>query len=281
MTVRKITSLTMLIAFLMLILTSIILYIVPQGRVAFWADWHLWGLTKTQWGNLHINLGLLVLVSGLVHIYYNWRALVAYMKDRARQIKVFTPSFTVALMLTLGVVVGTYYEIAPMGSVISLGEAIKARGAIKYGEPPYGHAELSSLKVFAGKQGLDLERSMVLLEKAGLAVGDGNDTIAEIAGHNGLTPQQVYGVIKPALKDDHPAIMGLPQSPPPGFGNMTLGAVCSEYNLSLPEVIRGLSQNNIKAGAGMTIKQMAQASGVSPMAVFERLHALEPSGNPR
>jgi hypothetical protein len=271
----------MLIAFLMLILTSIILYIVPQGRVAFWADWHLWGLTKTQWGNLHINLGLLVLVSGLVHIYYNWRALVAYMKDRARQIKVFTPSFTVALMLTLGVVVGTYYDVAPMGSVIALGEAIKARGAMKYGEPPYGHAELSSLKVFAGKQGLDLERSMVLLEKAGLAVGDGNDTIAEIAGHNGLTPQQVYGVIKPALKDDRPAITGLPQSPPPGFGNMTLGAVCSEYNLSLPEVIRGLIENNIKAGDRMTIKQMAQASGVSPMAVFERLHALEPSGNPR
>jgi DNA-binding GntR family transcriptional regulator len=62
---------------------------------------------------------------------------------------------------------------------------------------------------------------------------------------------------------------------------MTLGAVCSEYNLSLPEVIRGLSENNIKAGDRMTIKQMAQASGVSPMAVFERLHALEPSGNPR
>lgn len=275
MMVRKITSLTLLIAFLLLILTSIILYIVPQGRVAFWADWHLWGLTKTQWGNLHINLGVLVLVSGLVHLYYNWRALVAYMKNRARQIKVFTPSFTVALMLTLGVVVGTYYEIAPMGSIIALGEAIKDRAAIRYGEPPYGHAELSPLKVFAKKQGLDLERSLALLKDAGLVVEDDSDTIAKIAGNNGLTPQQVYGVIKPAIKDEVSARKGLPELPPPGFGNMTLGAVCSEYNLSLPEVIRGLSENDIKAGAGMTIKQIAQANGIPPMAVFDRLHTLD------
>jgi hypothetical protein len=275
MMVRKITSLTLLIAFSLLILTSIILYIVPQGRIAFWVDWHLWGLTKTQWGNLHINLGVLVLVSGLVHVYYNWRALVAYMKNRAKQIKVFTPSFTVALMLTLGVVVGTYYEIAPMGSIISLGEAIKERAAIKYGEPPYGHAELSPLTVFARKQGLDLELSMTLLKGAGLVVGGDNDTIAEIADHNGLIPQQVYAVIKPALKDEISGKDGLPESPPPGFGNMTLGAVCSEYNLSLPEVIRGLNANDIKAEAGMTIKQMAHANGISPMAVFERLRGLD------
>jgi hypothetical protein len=26
--------------------------------VAYWADWRLWGLTKTDCGNIHINLGL-------------------------------------------------------------------------------------------------------------------------------------------------------------------------------------------------------------------------------
>lgn len=47
---RKITSLTGLLSFLITLLTSVILYVVPEGRVAYWADWHLLGLTKTQWG---------------------------------------------------------------------------------------------------------------------------------------------------------------------------------------------------------------------------------------
>jgi len=143
--IRKITSMTMFISFILLVLTSIILYIVPHGRVAYWADWHLWGLTKTQWGNLHINLGFLFLFAGFLHMYYNWAVITAYMKNRAREMKVFTPSFNMALFLSLVVGVGTYFEVPPMSSVITLSESIKNAASEKYGEPPYGHAELSSL----------------------------------------------------------------------------------------------------------------------------------------
>ena len=66
MKIRRITSLTASVAFLLMLLTSIILYIVPQGRVAYWADWRLWGLTKTDWGNIHINMGLLFLIALLL-----------------------------------------------------------------------------------------------------------------------------------------------------------------------------------------------------------------------
>ncbi|MFP7753178.1 DUF4405 domain-containing protein [Thermodesulfobacteriota bacterium B35] len=48
MNIRRITSMTMLVSFVLLSVTSIVLYIVPHGRVAYWADWHLWGLSKTQ-----------------------------------------------------------------------------------------------------------------------------------------------------------------------------------------------------------------------------------------
>jgi len=46
MKIRKITSLTALVSFVLEVITSVILYIVPQGRVAYWADWHLWGLNN-------------------------------------------------------------------------------------------------------------------------------------------------------------------------------------------------------------------------------------------
>ena len=63
MNIRRLTSLTAALAFLMMVLTSVILYIVPHGRVAYWSDWRLWGLSKTDWGNIHTNLGLLFLLA--------------------------------------------------------------------------------------------------------------------------------------------------------------------------------------------------------------------------
>ena len=44
MKIKKIASLTAALSFIMMVLTSFILYIVPQGRIAYWADWHLEGL---------------------------------------------------------------------------------------------------------------------------------------------------------------------------------------------------------------------------------------------
>ncbi|MGD9014349.1 MAG: DUF4405 domain-containing protein, partial [Desulfobacterales bacterium] len=99
MNIRRVTSLTALLSFMLLFITIIVLYIVPQGRVAYWADWRLWGLTKSQWGNIHINVGLLFLLSIFLHIYYNWKALLNYLKDKAKNLKVLTREFNVALVL--------------------------------------------------------------------------------------------------------------------------------------------------------------------------------------
>jgi len=83
-----------------MVLTSIVLFIVPQGRVAYWADWRLWGLTKTDWGNIHINLGLLFLIALFVHIYYNWKPLISYLKNKAKQIKVYMSELKATAELT-------------------------------------------------------------------------------------------------------------------------------------------------------------------------------------
>lgn len=275
MNIRKVTSMTMLISFVLLVLTSIILYIVPQGRVAYWADWHLWGLTKTHWGNLHINLGFLFLLAGLLHICYNWKPLKAYMKNRARELKIFTPSFNVAMILTLVVGVGTYLEVPPMSTVINFGDSIKDAAAEKYGEPPYGHAELSSLKLFSKKQNIDLEKAVQLLEGAGIQFKDSTETLASIASANELSPQEVYKIIESAVeKSEMNGNVTFPDSPMPGFGNKTLAAICAEFNLMFPAIQRGLAQNGIKAEANMTIKEIATENDTAPMALFEAIHGL-------
>ena len=190
MKLRKITSLTMFLSFTLLIITSIVLYVVPEGRVAYWSDWRFMGLTKTLWGDIHINLGVLFLFSGLLHLYYNWKPMVTYMKNRAKELKIFTPDFNVALAVTLIFTFGTLLHIPPMSTILNFSAAFKAAGSQKYGEPPYGHAELSSLKMFAKRTGLDLEETQALLKKSNLKFEDESWTLLDIARANNCTPQR-------------------------------------------------------------------------------------------
>lgn len=261
----------MLLSFILCILTSIILYIVPQGRVAYWADWHLWGMTKGQWGDLHINLGFLFVFAGLLHVFYNWSVIVAYMKNKARQVKVFTPSFNIALILCLVVGFGTFFKIPPVYSVIDFSESIKDAAAEKYGEPPYGHAELSSLKGFVKKVDIDLEEAKELLQKAGIKFTGDQQTIAEIAAANSMTPKAVHAAMKSAEKK---AATGatFPDEPFPGFGRKVLADICNEFGLNIPTTIRELAKENINAEANQTIKEIAEAADMDPHAFFEVLH---------
>lgn len=260
----------MLVSFVLCVLTSIVLYIVPHGRVAYWTDWHLWGLSRTEWANQHVNLGFLLLVAGLLHIYYNWNPILAYMKNRAREIRVLTPSFNVAFLITLVIGLGTYFQIPPMSIVIDLSESIKEAASVKYGEPPYGHAEMSSLKMFTKRTSLDLEKAKTLLAAKGIVFKTEKQSVSEIAKENLITPKQVYETIKPAIVVDNAAVF--PDSPSPGFGRKTLAEVCSEYHLEVNEIIMRLAGKQISATAGQTVKEIAAGVDIDPHAFFEVLH---------
>ena len=271
MKLRKITSLTMLVSFVFLVLTSIILYIEPQGRVAYWSDWRLWGLSKTQWENLHLNLGALFLLAGIFHLIYNWKAITAYLKDKARQLRVFTSNFNLALAVTLFVSAGTLLNIPPMSTLVSIGNSITDRANLKYGEPPYGHAELSSLKLFARRTDLDLNKARMLLEKAGIRFNDDQQSILEIAKTNGITPQALNRIMKPASTESGETAT-FPDSPPAGFGQQTLTEICVAYSLDPTRLLGLMAEQGIKADPEETVKEVAKNNGKSPMAIFEIIH---------
>lgn len=157
MKIRRVVSLISALSFIVIIVTSVVLYIVPKGRATCWANWHLWGLTKEQWGGIHINVGILFILSLGFHIYYNWKPMMTYLKDNARHLKIFTKEFNLALVIILVFIVGTYIQIPPFSSILEIRGGIKGTYAQKHGEPTYGHAELSSLKTFSQKIWRDIK----------------------------------------------------------------------------------------------------------------------------
>ncbi len=281
MNIRKITSMTMLLSLVVLILNSIILYVVPEGRVAYWADWKFFGLTKGDWSAQHTTVGFLFLFAGLLHIYYNWKPIVAYMKNRARQVKIFTGSFNIALVLTAIFVIGTYYNIPPMSTILAFSESVKDNASETYGEPPYGHAESSSLQMFAKRENLDLEKSVELLKDAGITVTGPQDTLKVIAQINNRSPQQIYEIIQPAKLAAEPgpqtAAARFPDAPESGWGKKKLSEACAEYGLNLSRTLQGLSDRGLVAEAEMNIKEIAAANDTDPMGIFEALHDIATS----
>jgi len=283
MNIRKITSMTMFVSFVLLLLNSVILYIVPEGRVAYWADWHMGGLTKAEWGDQHVTIGVLFLVAGFLHLYFNWSVITAYMKNKAREVKVFTGSFNAALAITLLVAIGTYFEVPPMSTIVHISAEIKDSGARKYGEPPYGHAELSSLTLFSKKEGLDADKALELMQAAGLKVESTKETLKNIAANNKLTPQQVYEIIKPARPEGDvaaaeapaaPVAVSFPDHPKPGFGKKSLEEVCVELGINIDLIVKGLKGLGIDCSGSQSIKDIGEASGKEPMEIFEAIRSL-------
>jgi hypothetical protein len=263
---RKVVSLTALWAFGLLILTSVVLYIVPAGRVAYWADWRLWGLTKTKWSELHINLGLLFLVAGGLHIYLNWPPILAYMKTRTRQLRIFTRDFNIAMAVTVLVLLGTYLGIPPFSTVVTFSSAIRDAGAIKYGEPPYGHAELSSLKTFADRMGWNLGDSLARLQQKGFAVLDAQLTLKDVAAQYSVTPQQIYLAMQPLVA--FAPRTKLPDAPPPGIGRRNLADIGQDHQINIPSLIRALESEKIGARADQTIKEIAELNQIEPRDLY-------------
>ncbi|MEE4166850.1 MAG: DUF4405 domain-containing protein [Desulfocapsaceae bacterium] len=274
---RKITSMTMVWSLIILIINSLVLYVVPEGRVSHWADWRFLGLTKSDWSAQHTTVGFLFLFAGLLHIYNNWKPIRAYMKNKARQFRLFTGASTVGFILTAIFVFGTYLNVPPLSTIIELSEHFKDSASLDYGEPPYGQAQSSSLKMFTAKLNLDLAESMKLIEAAGIGVADEKETIRDIADRAGTSPQQIYEIIKPAT--GQPASENgqthssstLLTNAPSGVGRKTISQVCAEIGQDCEMIIRGLKEKGVDAKADKKLKDIGTENDTGPMQIYEMI----------
>ena len=85
---KKITSLTLGFSFLTMSFTGIMLYIVPKGKIAYWADWQMFGLSKGDYGDIHTTSMVVFILFGGFHIYYDWKPIVSYMKDTTKKVSI-------------------------------------------------------------------------------------------------------------------------------------------------------------------------------------------------
>lgn len=257
-------------------LSGLILYFEPHGRVAYWTHWGFWGLSKNQWDDIHVLSSVMFLVAGGFHIYFNWKPLVGYLTKKAAQALRYKRELVLSMVVGLWLVVSGILSLPPLSYVTQFGGYLKSAWVTSPElEPPFGHAELLSLKVFCQRMQIPLPKAMEALKGWNIQVKGPGQSLEEMAIANGVTPMQIYAYI------NHLEPKPQPMGPDAGYTkeqveNMFAGSglgrkkfkfLVKELELD-PQVARQrLAAQGMTIDDDQTLKEAAQAAGKTPLAV--------------
>lgn len=289
MQIRRIISLTMLLSFIAMVYTGIMLFLSPHGRVAYWTGWRLLGLGKDHYGGLHTTFMVVFLAAGIWHITLNWKSIRNYLRNRSRELKIFTREFNLALLIAVAFTVGTLAEVMPWSSFLAWEDSVKDYWEHRDGSPPWGHAELNTLDRFTrglvdwerlehGRNvSLSIEDALAALRNADLTVTGPDQILLDIAEANGTTPRLIMEILqtaeKPASEVAIPAHLddGLYPQPYSGLGRMTLGEYCQKYDLDLEKLLHLLAPGSA-LDPEHTFREIAGELNTDPEGVIQWLN---------
>jgi len=280
---RAFISFNMTISFIVLILSSVVLYIMPSGRDAYWTNWRWLALSKDQWGALHTVGGLAFVIFGAIHlIVYNWKVFWYYVASKLRKHLNKKWEMAAAVVLNILIVLVCVYSWFPSSTIMNWGSSLKAGWVGESQRAPYGHAESEKLEVLAQRLGLDLSAVVKGLEAKGFKI-DAQKTVRALASENGMTPAQFFELIGAGAAKGAAATSAQPggkeaadqagvsaPAAKPGFGEgggwgrKTVKTVAEEIGIEVEAALSKLKAKGIEAKSGSTLRELAGKSGMTP-----------------
>ena len=194
---RGFVSLLLSGSFLVMLVTGLVLYVTPQGRVAHWTGWTLAGLGKEQWSAVHIVTTLVFLTSAGFHLYYNWRIFWGYFKSKAKSGFNLKRELALAIAICVAMVAGTLWNVPPFGTVIRWNDDIKAYWDSHSASAPVPHAEGFSLMRLANEINVPVEQIVERLSDGGIEVEDPSMTVKTVAEEHDVTPSELFSIAAP------------------------------------------------------------------------------------
>jgi hypothetical protein len=297
-------SLLTTFSFIVMSLSGILLFIVPQGRIAEWTEWRMLGLSKSQWGDIHITTSLMFLAAGAYHIALNWRTLLGYFTTKRDKVLMMQRELAISGVLTVFCIAGAVYQVPPLSYVLTLNNTIKRAWIVdKDHEPPMGHAELLTMPSFTKKLQMDMRQVTGVLQSKGITFTD-TESLAVIAKKHGTSPVRLYQLIKSlegsaagsvavdAVSAE--AVKARLQNAAPagqpvytdelvdekfegrGMGRKTLAQLAEEIGFDIAKAKRKLAARNMSMKDDETLKDAATKAGTAPMEILKVILVGEP-----
>jgi hypothetical protein len=272
---RGFTSLATFASFAVMGITGIVAYFMPEGRVAYWTDWRLLALTKYDWGDVHTVSSILFMGAAGFHLYFNWKPFTNYLAGKIKEHLKFGRELALTGVLTLAVVAGSIYEAPPFSYLLDLSAYLKQSWVkSKEYEPPFGHAELLSLRVFTKKMDIPFKEARDELVANGIKFESPEQSLEDIARANDTSAMNLYMLIKKFEPREELPVLYTPEMVEEkfagtGVGRMTLKWMLEDIGVDSDVARKRLSANNIDIAEDETLKAAAERTGVEPIEMLK------------
>jgi hypothetical protein len=269
---RAFASLVITIAFLVIAVTGIGLYVSPAGRIANWSGWTLMGMTKANWQGVHMVFGFVFVAMAAWHLFFNWRALMTYLRSRAHAGLSRPRELALASLASVALIVLTLANVTPVSLVADYREQLAESWATGDSEPPVPHIELKTVADAARIAEAPAEQAVARLRAAGYDVTP-ELTLADLAAQKQVTPKAVYALVRmsneTASKDVAMAIAS-----GGGLGRKSLADVAREFGIPVEKAVGALQARGIAATPDQLLREIASANGTHAPALVEHLSAV-------
>lgn len=255
-TLRGSTSIFLVGTALLELITGIVLYIAPPGRIAHWTNWKMLGLLKEEWQAFHVVAGFFMIIAAGIHIYYNWKVFLNYLKEKGGALFSRRGDLLAALLLLVILWAGSVYSIPPIIYIADLGEYATDSWEEKETAPPIPHAELMTVAEIAAKLSLTPEQALEKLKRKGITATPAQ-TLEEVGKNNGKTPQEIYQILATKGQSDG-------EFAGSGIGRIPLSEAALQFDIPLETILQRLADAGITATAESTIRDISEETGKSP-----------------
>jgi hypothetical protein len=192
---RAFASFGVLFSFLVTAFAGIILYLRPEGSLANWTRWNVLGVDKKGWEGIHTLFIILFIIFVILHLYFNWKPLLNYLRKKASESARAKVEFAASLLAVILLLVAAVNRWQPFWKVIDLRSAIKAgKYSVKLA-PPVINAEELSLADLCAQINMPADEAMNKLGAAGFKVEDAKITLAKLAKKHNASPENLFRII--------------------------------------------------------------------------------------
>lgn len=282
-------------SFVVLTVTGLVLYVVPHGRVVNWTFWSLAGLGKDGWADLHILFGVVFILAGALHLYFNWKPFKGYLAERVLGHLALKRELVTSLGATALLALAAIFALPPVSWVFDLNDAVKSYwGRIPGQEPPYPRAEEAPLPVLAKRLDLDLDPLLAQLEASGIQIPDSGASLADLARANGTTPATLFALAsrpsrqipsggaptQPGTRDTTSPELAAAETDAleiearltgTGVGAKTLASFADQNQIPVATAQERLAALGIEADPGDTLKALAARHATRPIEIAKAL----------